>query len=679
MNHYKFSSSLLEIITSLEHNDKLEKEWVFRGKTDTAYGTPGGSYKGRDGYLFSKSDKSFAYILRCFPNTDNASYIVLESCNTETQLYNMNLDSSKIFREKDDETFLLESYIMTVGKGRKKDSVVKDMFISLGVKSNEITKIIDDKPDWSKTLIDILEWGIVREKVKQELKNVILIKASDINDEIEDEFADTLSLNQILYGPPGTGKTYHSINKAIAIIDTDFDLNQERGIIKDKFDELVEAGQIVFTTFHQSMNYEDFIEGIKPIKPTSADSPLNYKIEDGIFKKIVKNAMSDYLDIEIEDNPEDSFDRLYDDFVHNILPFKGRNQAVFETKRGVGMMVVDANEVSIDVKYLWSGKGKTNEEEITFNITKELLKRVSIAGIIPSKEINLLEDLIPIIGQNNIEIFAVYKRFYDFAVQNKVELDTIFCDSSDLSYEDVKEQFDLLDKETVKTIPVNNYVLIIDEINRGNVSQIFGELITLIEDNKRLGEEEAIEVMLPYSKVKFGVPANLYIVGTMNTADRSVEALDAALRRRFSFEEMPPDYNLEKLNYDLFGFNASLILQTINKRIEKLIDRDHAIGHSYFIGKDKETIVISFYKNIIPLLQEYFFGDYGKIGLVLGSGFIEEKPEDENNEDFFAHFVNENPSDYSEKIIYQIVDYREDEDLSGFEMAISLLMNRKIG
>ena len=167
-----------------------------------------------------------------------------------------------------------------------------------------------------------------------------------------------------------------------------------------------------------------------------------------------------------------------------------------------------------------------------------------------------------------------------------------------------------------------NYVLIIDEINRGNVSQIFGELITLIEDDKRLGNSEALEDVLPYSKEKFGVPPNLYIIGTMNTADRSVEALDAALRRRFSFEEMLPKpeviTNREKGDKSIVeGINLGLVLETLNKRIELLVDKDHQIGHSYFLSVESiKDLKSAFQNKIIPLLQEYFFGDYGKIGTV---------------------------------------------------------------
>ncbi|WP_157482868.1 AAA family ATPase, partial [Geofilum rubicundum] len=177
-----------------------------------------------------------------------------------------------------------------------------------------------------------------------------------------------------------------------------------------------------------------------------------------------------------------------------------------------------------------------------------------------------------------------------------------------------------------------NYVLIIDEINRGNVAAIFGELITLIEPDKRLGNAEALQAQLPYSKDWFGVPANLYIVGTMNTADRSVEALDTALRRRFSFEEMLPNPALIREHGISNGMIESIyleeILTVINDRIEALIDRDHTIGHSYFLTVNSENdLRLVFKDKIVPLLQEYFFGDFGKIGLVLGSEFVEKVPE----------------------------------------------------
>jgi 5-methylcytosine-specific restriction protein B len=164
----------------------------------------------------------------------------------------------------------------------------------------------------------------------------------------------------------------------------------------------------------------------------------------------------------------------------------------------------------------------------------------------------------------------------------------------------------------------------------------------------------------------------LYIIGTMNTADRSVEALDTALRRRFVFEEMLPKLDLLELDYIVYGFKASAILERINLRIEKLIDRDHCIGHSYFIDRDEDTIIDSFYKNIIPLLQEYFFGDYGKIGLVLGKGFVRRKGEMDFS---FADFDYDYKEDLMSKSVYEIIDYRIDlSSYNGFSEALALLM-----
>jgi hypothetical protein len=190
-----------------------------------------------------------------------------------------------------------------------------------------------------------------------------------------------------------------------------------------------------------------------------------------------------------------------------------------------------------------------------------------------------------------------------------------------------------------------NYVLFIDEINRGNVASIFGELITLIEEDKRLGKENAITVKLPYShneNEQFGVPQNLYIIGTMNTADRSVEALDTALRRRFSFIEMLPDLKVleEKgpKEAELSGINVVTLLKTMNDRIERLLDRDHCIGHAYFIDvKDLDDLRCAFANKIIPLLKEYFYGSPEKVGMVLGEAFVRQK--EDKQEEKKTHFA----------------------------------------
>lgn len=206
-----------------------------------------------------------------------------------------------------------------------------------------------------------------------------------------------------------------------------------------------------------------------------------------------------------------------------------------------------------------------------------------------------------------------------------------------------------------------NYVMIIDEINRGNVANIFGELISLIEDDKRLGASEELHAELPYSHTIFGVPKNVYIIGTMNTADRSVEALDSALRRRFTFKEMMPKAELVPEEN-----NVRSIFEIINQRIEVLKDREHQIGHSYFMGVENEDDLKDvFYDKIIPLLQEYFYGDYEKIQLVLGEGFVKKESES-------VKFAGDKSGDFDVSEVYRIVP----KDKCNMDEAIGKLLNK---
>jgi hypothetical protein len=471
-------------------------------------------------------------------------------------------------------------------------------------------------------------------------------------------------LNQILYGPPGTGKTFNSINRAIEIINPSFDLTQERSLIKMEFDRLVTENQIAFTTFHQSMSYEDFIEGIKPEEPEKESDPVIYKVKYGILRNHCIEASFEIAQLREDDITEEvlDFSILYDKFVESIEEKLIEGKVVeLEIKTGGKVLVESISQQgNVIIKH--------HDGNRTYTVSKARLTKLQSAIKDLDDVSNINDEFRSIIGGSNSSAY--------WSVLNAIRKEKVSVPKSKekrkYTFEEKKEVVLSLSKSDFKNKNGKPFVLIIDEINRGNVSAIFGELITLIEDDKRLGKGEALEVILPYSKEKFGVPPNLYIIGTMNTADRSVEALDTALRRRFSFEEMPPNYELKELKYKIFGHNAYDVLQTINKRIEKLLDNDHAIGHSYFLSKDEDKIMVSFYKNIIPLLQEYFFGDYGKIGLVLGKGFVQQKDWD-NDDKFFADFDEESASDYEDRNVFKIIDYSKDR--IGFADAISKLMN----
>ncbi len=491
-------------------------------------------------------------------------------------------------------------------------------------------------------------------------------------------------LNQILYGPPGTGKTFNTVNRAISIIDSTDEktlMQTERDLLKKRFEELVRKGQIVFTTFHQSMSYEDFIEGIKPIEPKDDDLFLKYETQDGIFLKVCIEATYNYIKRNFPENEQESqirtFNQLYDQLFEDVEQAGEKSLA---TLNGNNVLASVTDQGNFSVKHLNGTR--------TYTVSRNRLAPLFEQFDDLSEINNIHEEFRNVIGGcNSTAFWSVLNAIKNLQSDTRSKRDI----PVELKYEDKKSIVKSYWKNS-KGKPTEDeksepFVIIIDEINRGNVSQIFGELITLIEEDKRLGKSEALEVKLPYSKESFGVPPNVYIIGTMNTADRSVEALDTALRRRFSFEEMPPKYELEELDGEVFGYPLHKILKAINLRIEKLLDRDHAIGHSYFLNKTNDTIVESFYRCIIPLLQEYFFGDYGKIGLVLGDGFINSNGASEQKR-VFADFEYDGKDDFEERQVFHIIDYRTAQGYTlkvgnqtvemDFETAIKRLMNDNI-
>lgn len=504
------------------------------------------------------------------------------------------------------------------------------------------------------------------------------------------------SLNLILFGPPGTGKTYHTVGEAMKIVaPTIYAQNassEHRQKLREEYTKMLikdweaTTGQIGFCTFHQSFSYEDFVEGIRPMEPQEGDTYLKYFIEEGIFKRICRlaedslkslsqgakhlisipaqeYANTSFYKISLGDINDPADQDIYDYCIENGLISIGFGDIDFSGK----------NESEINETYMEKYKDNTFGAQ-AHNFFKNYLKVGNY--VVVSKGNFYVRAIGKVTGEyfykTDTPIRHKHFRKVEWLFKNQeipirdiyeknLSQQTIYKLKSDW----IKREFFVKSSET--TLPENNsnpkkFVLIIDEINRGNVASIFGELITLIEPDKRAGNSEDTEVVLPYSKEKFTVPANLYIIGTMNTADRSIEALDTALRRRFSFREMPPKPELIKTEGALKETEGKIgdidvvnLLETINKRLEKLIDKDHRIGHSYFMHiKTVAELKIAFKDKVIPLLEEYFFGDFGKIGLVLGSSFVEKLKENA----VFASFddYGDAKQDLAERPVYKIKD-----------------------
>lgn len=467
------------------------------------------------------------------------------------------------------------------------------------------------------------------------------INDDDFNDKEIDKM--NIPLNQILYGPPGTGKTYNTVLKAMSIVDNTEYKNvsdEQYSVLKTRFDELKQAGQIEFVTFHQSYSYEEFVEGIKPYIPewgTTDNTEVRYIGENGIFKEICKNAR-----------------QIKTDKASHKIDFS--KTRIFKMSLGANW----ENETEDIYNYCLTNNvvalGWGDDKDFSSCNTSEEFKNLDSTWGAKAVEIfkNWMRvgDIILISnGNSNIKAIAQITGEYEYHNDREIR----YCQFRNVNWlyngEDIpvvkfydkklSQQaiygFYNKDKEgkddynssintdvlneiitgNINSVKEKPYILIIDEINRGDVSKIFGELITLIEEDKRIGNKHQMKITLPYSKESFGVPNNLYIIGTMNTADRSIALLDTALRRRFDFEEIMPRPELLSGKV-VEGINLQTLLTKINERITNKYDRDHQIGHSYLMGVNTKEQLERAYKNrILPLLNEYFYNESKTVAEVL--------------------------------------------------------------
>ncbi len=475
----------------------------------------------------------------------------------------------------------------------------------------------DFPQDWT-TLINSIYHHV--EILTQKYEKLIGIQKPDKT--AVPEISKRMSLNNILYGPPGTGKTYHSINYAVSIVENkpvDEICQEERSLVKQRFDKYIDEGQIVFCTFHQSLGYEDFIEGIKPVEPESEDEQLSYAVEDGIFKQMCVNASFSFVQENITQETEIALDfsSAYDEYIDSVNEQIIKGEKVKLQTISGGLVLVDSitKNNNIRIKHV----NGTREYTISKNRLAKLAQAFPDLGQLTNINNQFRSE---IGGSNSSAYWAVLNTIKRRSNQKINITKARIVSDKKYSYNDKKRIIETLKNDDFKRGNQKQYVLIIDEINRGNVSQVFGEIITLMEEDKRLGAAEALKAILPYSKENFGVPCNLHIIGTMNTADRSVEALDTALRRRFSFINIEPEPDKLKTTSD--GINLTEMLRTLNNRLSILKDSDHTIGHAWLWNvSNVDQLREVFRVKILPLLREFFYNDYEKLGLVLGDAFFE--------------------------------------------------------
>ncbi|MBK8438331.1 MAG: AAA family ATPase [Rhodobacter sp.] len=457
-------------------------------------------------------------------------------------------------------------------------------------------------------------------------------------------------MNLILYGPPGTGKTFSTASEAVRLCGEPVPM--DRAELMAVYQRLLAAGRIEFVTFHQSMSYEEFVEGLRPetqgVESQELDADeldaagFRLKIEDGIFKRICERARLD--------PGEGSGDRRLDRTRPIFKVALGRRfQEEEQIKRAL-----DANEI----RHGWSGKIDWSDErfedwaEIKTELERRTSKEISghagelVCTFSFRSDMQVGDYVVISDGRDRMRAFGTIASDYFFEADaehhphrrrvewlwrddqgterakfypNGFRQHTVYKLNGALVEWDGLEQVVFGVDRSIPAESARPHVLIIDEINRANISKVFGELITLLEPDKRLRAENEIRLTLAYSKRLFGVPANLHVIGTMNTADRSIALLDTALRRRFIFREMMPDVSHLADAAQKCGIDLPRLLATINERIEYLYDREHQIGHAYFTACSSRADVDEVMRHkVIPLLAEYFFEDWAKIAAVLG-------------------------------------------------------------
>jgi 5-methylcytosine-specific restriction protein B len=460
-------------------------------------------------------------------------------------------------------------------------------------------------------------------------------------------------LNLILFGPPGTGKTYATMRHAVEICDGT--APGDETALRTRYRQLADEGRVAFVTFHQSFAYEDFVEGIRPVLSTPEDKEeqaVRFECRPGVFKDLCQRAHGTLKRPRKPFTFEPGSTRVWKMSLGNST--SSEDDYIYQE-------CIDEGFIRLGYGMALDFTGKNTRAEVDALLSKPLPNasdRFAHTSMVHQLKNEMQTGDLVIVSDGNRRFRAIGRITGGYSLRRKdvdpedhyrqmrpVEWLLVFEESrpadlilnGNFSQRSIyqlsphKLKIEALQRllATEEESSPQNHVLIIDEINRGNVSKILGELITLLEPDKRIGQDHELKVRLPYSGETFGVPSNLFVLGTMNTADRSIAFLDVALRRRFEFRELRPDpqviRTLVGTNGIVEGFDVANLLEVLNARIEGVYDRDHTLGHAYLMKvKTLQDVRQVFHLRIVPLLEEYFFADPRKIAWVLGCPYKEE-------------------------------------------------------
>ena len=442
----------------------------------------------------------------------------------------------------------------------------------------------------------------------------------------------TEATNTILYGPPGTGKTYETARRAVLLCDGQ--APESRVELMARYEQLRAEQRITFITFHQSYGYEEFVEGLRPRMDTNSRQVV-YDVVPGAFRRacdsarllqLVKPGLGGKplhdrtiwkMGLGVMGSPEGA--KVFQYCIENNCVLLGWGEDVDFTDCGDAnaireKLVADEpniNKLESQVSYVQAFKNELAAGDIVV-VAKGNSQFRAIGEVIGEYE--FAEDA-PFHQKRSVKWLAVYEagRPVEELYAKQFTLPALYkLHPPSINLDNLQKLVSTKGDSTSRP-----HVFVVDEINRANISKVFGELITLLEPDKREGSPNALSVKLPYSGDDFSIPANLHVVGTMNTADRSIALLDTALRRRFDFEELMPDPGTLKGRV-VEGVDLASLLTSLNERIELIYDRDHTIGHAFFLGVTTlPELDLAFRRKVLPLLQEYFYENWSKVRRVL--------------------------------------------------------------